>query len=391
MAATRQSSGSAPDTGGLDQAGIERLSIDTIRGLAMDAVQKANSGHPGTAMALAPLAYTIFKRFLRANPRDPAWPDRDRFVLSSGHACVLQYSLLHLVGYDLGLEDLAAVPPVGLAHARAPRARSHAGHRGHDRAARPGRRQRGRDGDGRAVPRRALQPARPRAGRPPRLRDLLRRRHDGGDQPGGGLDRRPLRARQADRLLRRQPHHDRRHDLDLLRRREPRRADGGRRLARPAGRGLRGHRGAGGGADGGARGSRAPVVHRDPLPHRLSGAERPRHGQVARRAARRGGGAPGQGGDGLRSRAQLLGRRARLRAHVDRRAGWQRPGAVERALPAVAGGLPGDGRGLGPGVVGTAARRLARGAAELRGRREARHPRGRSEGDGRLRRASRRR
>ena len=89
-----------------DESELRRLSIDTIRGLSMDAVQKANAGHPGTAMALAPLAYTLFKRFLRANPRDPAWPDRDRFVLSSGHACVLQYSLLHLVGYDLDLEDL---------------------------------------------------------------------------------------------------------------------------------------------------------------------------------------------------------------------------------------------------------------------------------------------
>ncbi len=85
---------------------VERLSIDTIRGLAMDMVQKANAGHPGTAMALAPLGYTIFKRFLKADPADPAWPGRDRFVLSSGHACVLQYSLLHLTGYDLGLNDL---------------------------------------------------------------------------------------------------------------------------------------------------------------------------------------------------------------------------------------------------------------------------------------------
>jgi transketolase len=85
---------------------VERLSIDTVRGLAMDMVQKANAGHPGTAMALAPLGYTIFKRFLKADPADPGWPDRDRFVLSSGHACVLQYSLLHLTGYDLGLGDL---------------------------------------------------------------------------------------------------------------------------------------------------------------------------------------------------------------------------------------------------------------------------------------------
>jgi transketolase len=85
---------------------IQKLSIDTVRGLAMDAVQKANSGHPGTAMALAPLGYTIFERFLTTNPADPHWPDRDRFILSAGHACILQYSLLHLTGFDLGLDDL---------------------------------------------------------------------------------------------------------------------------------------------------------------------------------------------------------------------------------------------------------------------------------------------
>ena len=106
MAATPESSGSDASVAVLDEAEIGRLSIDTIRGLSMDAVQKANSGHPGTAMALAPLAYTLFRRFLRVNPRDTAWPERDRFVLSAGHACVLQYSLLHLCGYDLGLEDL---------------------------------------------------------------------------------------------------------------------------------------------------------------------------------------------------------------------------------------------------------------------------------------------
>jgi transketolase len=90
----------------MDEREIRELSIDTIRGLAMDSVQKANAGHPGTAMALAPLGYTLFERFLQANPKETDWPDRDRFVLSSGHACVLQYSLLHLCGYDLSLEDL---------------------------------------------------------------------------------------------------------------------------------------------------------------------------------------------------------------------------------------------------------------------------------------------
>jgi transketolase len=105
MAATSQTRSAAGPAAGAD-AELRRLSIDTIRGLAMDAVQKANAGHPGTAMSLAPLAYTIFERFLRANPNDPEWPDRDRFVLSAGHACMLQYALLHLTGYDLGIADL---------------------------------------------------------------------------------------------------------------------------------------------------------------------------------------------------------------------------------------------------------------------------------------------
>ena len=113
MSASPQSSGGAVVAGGgraVATAGtdaeIRALSIDTIRALSMDAVQKANAGHPGTAMALAPLAYTLFQRFLRVNPSDTEWPDRDRFVLSSGHACMLQYSMLHLCGFDLGLEDL---------------------------------------------------------------------------------------------------------------------------------------------------------------------------------------------------------------------------------------------------------------------------------------------
>jgi len=106
MVATRESSGSPAQADGSAEKEIRRLSIDTIRGLSMDAVQQANAGHPGTAMALAPLAYVLFRRFLRVNPADTAWANRDRFVLSSGHACMLQYSLLHLCGYDLSLEDL---------------------------------------------------------------------------------------------------------------------------------------------------------------------------------------------------------------------------------------------------------------------------------------------
>ena len=85
---------------------IDQLSINTIRTLAMDAVQKANAGHPGTAMALAPLAYLLYTEVMQHNPANPQWPDRDRFVLSAGHACILQYATLHLVGYDLSLEEL---------------------------------------------------------------------------------------------------------------------------------------------------------------------------------------------------------------------------------------------------------------------------------------------
>ncbi len=87
-------------------AGLDRLAVDTVRTLAMDAIQNAGDGHPGTAMALAPAAYVLWTRFLTFDPADPDWFDRDRFVLSNGHASVLQYSVLHLTGYDLGLDDL---------------------------------------------------------------------------------------------------------------------------------------------------------------------------------------------------------------------------------------------------------------------------------------------
>ena len=87
---------------------LDLLCINTIRTLAMDAVQKAESGHPGTPMALAPLGYRLYTRHLRHNPADPRWPDRDRFVLSVGHASMLQYALLHLTGYALSLDDLKA-------------------------------------------------------------------------------------------------------------------------------------------------------------------------------------------------------------------------------------------------------------------------------------------
>src|SRR5580700_4378476 len=85
---------------------IEQLGINVIRGLTMDAVQKANSGHPGTAMALAPLSHVLWTRIMKHDPTDPLWPDRDRFILSCGHASILLYSMLYLTGYGMTLDDL---------------------------------------------------------------------------------------------------------------------------------------------------------------------------------------------------------------------------------------------------------------------------------------------
>ncbi len=87
---------------------IENEAINTIRFLSADGVQKANSGHPGLPMGCAAIAYTLWTRHLRHNPRDPKWPDRDRFILSGGHGSMLLYSLLYLTGYDVSLEDLKA-------------------------------------------------------------------------------------------------------------------------------------------------------------------------------------------------------------------------------------------------------------------------------------------
>jgi len=85
---------------------LDNLCVNTIRMLSVDMVQQAKSGHPGTPMGAADMTYILWDRFMRFNPANPAWDNRDRFVLSPGHACALLYSLLHLYGYELPLEDL---------------------------------------------------------------------------------------------------------------------------------------------------------------------------------------------------------------------------------------------------------------------------------------------
>src|SRR6476646_5408165 len=92
---------------------IEQRAVDVVRGFAMDPPRQANSGHPGTAMALSPLAHVLFGRVMKHDPADPAWPDRDRFILSAGHASILLYSYLYLSGYGLEVDDLRSFRQFG--------------------------------------------------------------------------------------------------------------------------------------------------------------------------------------------------------------------------------------------------------------------------------------
>ena len=85
---------------------LDELAINTIRFLSVDAVQKANAGHPGMPMACAPIVYVLYSKYMKHNPASPKWLNRDRFILSAGHGSMLLYSILHLCGYDLPLDEL---------------------------------------------------------------------------------------------------------------------------------------------------------------------------------------------------------------------------------------------------------------------------------------------
>ena len=131
---------------------------NAIRFLAIDAVEKAKSGHPGMPMGMADVATVLFSRFLKFDPADPAWPDRDRFVLSAGHGSMLLYALLHLTGYE-GMTSgrTEGLPAVGIEDAGTSRIWPHAGRRDDHRAARAGHRHRRRHGAGRAADERAVR------------------------------------------------------------------------------------------------------------------------------------------------------------------------------------------------------------------------------------------
>ena len=125
---------------------------NAIRALAMDAVEQAKSGHPGLPMGAADIATVLFTQFLKFDPADPNWPDRDRFVLSAGHGSMLIYALLYLTGYEaMTIDEIKRFRQLGLDDAGSSGELHHARRRDHHRPARPGPRQRGRHGDRRAA------------------------------------------------------------------------------------------------------------------------------------------------------------------------------------------------------------------------------------------------
>ncbi len=149
-----------PATGTIANPTLDQLCVNTIRTLSMDAVQQANSGHPGTPMAMAPVAYALWQHHLRFDPDHPIWPNRDRFVLSMGHASMLLYSMLHLSGVkavnpkyetlgelSVPLDDIRRFRQLDSRCAGHPGIPLDLRRRDDDRAARPGRRDQRRHGD----------------------------------------------------------------------------------------------------------------------------------------------------------------------------------------------------------------------------------------------------
>ena len=311
------------------------LCVTTIRTLAMDAVQAANSGHPGTPMALAPVAYTLWQSFLRFDPDDPIWPNRDRFVLSAGHASTLLYALLHLAGVkavnpayerlgelSVPLEDLKRFRQLD---SRCPGHPEYRWTSGVETTTGP-LGQGAATSVGMAIAREWQAAYFNRPGFELFDYDVYAVCGDGdlmeGDLGRGRVPRRAPEAREPVLDLRQQPHHDRgQHGARLLRGR--RHAVHRPRLERHA----RGRRQRPRGARARLRdvppGDRAAHAHHRRQPHRLRRAEQAGHQRGTRRAAGRGGGSPYQarlrlaGGRevpraGRRARA-LLGRHRRAR------------------------------------------------------------------------------
>ena len=267
-----------------DQAAAPRDLANAIRALAMDAVQQADSGHPGLPMGMADVATVLFTKFLKYDPTQPHWPDRDRFILSAGHGSMLLYSLLYLTGYpDMTLEDLKNFRQLGSKTAGHPEY-GHAS--GIETTTGPLGQGLG-NSVGFALAERLLATRfGTRYRRSLHLRDRRRRLPDGRRRPGSHHPGRSSRARPPDRAVRQQQHLDRRTDVagDL---RRPSQALRRRRLACPGGRRLRpGRRDAR--HPQGAEGHRQAVDDRLQDHHRLRRADQGRHRGRARLAARQG-------------------------------------------------------------------------------------------------------
>ena len=352
---------------------LDRRAVDHVRALAMDAVQSAGDGHPGTAMSLAPAAYLIFQEFLRHDPTDPDWIGRDRFVLSCGHSSLTLYIQLYLSGYGLTLEDLKLYRQWGSRDPGPPGARPHPRRRDHHRSARL-----------RASPRRSAWPWRPAASAACTTPTPSRARASSTTPSGcssptvtwkraspaeAQQPRRPPAARQPRRALRRQPHLDRgQHRRRLQRgRRRPLR---GLRLARAGRRRLRGRRRAAQGAQGGSGRDRPPELHPDAQHHRAS----------RRRTLQNTGKAHGSalGAEEVAATKEVMGlnpearlRDARRRARPRARGRRPRPGRCTRrgtsATRTGARRMPAGARAARPSACPPAAGRLGEGAPGLPG------------------------
>ena len=306
---------------------LDRLAIDTIRTLSIDGVQQANSGHPGAPMGAAPMAYVLWTRFLRHAPTNPHWPDRDRFVLSAGHASMLLYSLLHLTGYDVSLDDLKSFRQWGSRTPGHPESGLTARGRSHDWSARTGDHQRDRHGHRGASTRSGVQPRRPRDRGSLDLCHRVRWRPPGGHRVGGVQPRRASATREADRPLRRQPHPARRPDGDGVvrgRGRPLRRV----RLGHPPGRRRQRSR-----RDRGR--DRGRAIRRPSQSHRRADAHRLRQPEQAglrrRRTAPRS--AQTRSGSSRRPTAGIPTRRSSSRTRRSRSSDRRSPTASDSSLP----------------------------------------------------------
>ena len=269
-----------------------RRLANAIRMLSMDAVEAAKSGHPGMPMGMADIAEVLWNDYLRFNPANGHWHDRDRFVLSNGHGSMLLYSIAYLTGYDIELDELKNFRQLGSRVAGHPERELDDRHRDDDGAARAGPRERRRHGARGEASRGRVQSARLPRRRSLHLRVPRRRLPDGRHLARGVLVRRHAQARQADRLLRRQRHLDRRRNARLV---HGRHAEAFRRvrLARRAER-RRPRSGRGPARDRcGARRQGTPVADLLQDDHRLRRAERAGHVGHARRGARSGRGRGG--------------------------------------------------------------------------------------------------